>query len=123
MWADHVYQDLQTGKSVIAGAFNSVRVAGTPGHYPYPTFVYAALCEVYGTTTLTLHFVDLQDNRMLLESSPVEITCEDPLELVQIAVPVPPLPVPHEGAFAMELLADGVLLGALRIRVEHASDD
>lgn len=51
-----------------------------------------------------------------------QVASEDPLDTVEAVVPVPPLPTPHAGVFALELLAEGELLGALRITALDTSE-
>jgi hypothetical protein len=61
-----------------------------------------------------LRYVDLNENAELF-STHFGVECRDPLETIQISLPLPPLPVPHEGVFALELLCDGELLGTHRV--------
>jgi hypothetical protein len=49
------------------------------------------------------------------------VKCDDPLSTVEASVPVPSLPTPHAGAYALELLCENDLLGALRIKAVEAA--
>lgn len=128
--ADYVYQDKQTGKKVIAGTFNrlvlrkkkatgdvaeeverktwdEVRETGSP-------FAFISLTDVRSPVDLELRYVNLSDNRVLLQTS-FKATCHDPLQTLEAVVPVPRLPIPAPGTYALELLHDNEILGALRI--------
>lgn len=135
--ADHVYQDLTTKKHVICGVFGKLlfrsrsaiaqkntdeterkeapeqvsiqrlMTAGSP-------FAYLNLTEVQGTKEFELRFVDLSDNSVLFGGK-FGVQSQDPLQNIELTVPLPPLPTPHEGAFALELLCDNELLGSLRV--------
>ena len=188
--ADHVYQDRDTGKKVIAGTFNQLHltkakpapketeppaagpaggqgaapagepapgpgsaagpgagpgdgpgagpsggpaggVAGGPGKGPAkgpriipagqvsrvgsPT-AFISLTDIRGTVQLELRYVDLADNEVLLKA-PLQIQSDDPLRTIEAVIAVPPLPVPHPGVYALELLCDDEPLGSLRVTV------
>jgi len=131
--ADHVYQDRGTGKHVICGVFSgmgfipkgakpkqppgegnavparSLIRAGSP-------FAYLSLTEVHGAKMIELRYIDLSNNDVLL-STQFQVKCNDPLETVEVALPLPSLPAPHAGVFALELLCENTLLGSHRLKV------
>lgn len=139
--ADHVYQDRSTGKHVICGVFNTVYFipeeqrqakadasqggagesltvsamelmrAGSP-------FAYLSLTEIQGSKKFELRYVDLSENTALFSTS-FGVRSQDPLQTVEIVIPLPSLPAPREGAFALELLCDNELLGAHRVLVKR----
>ena len=137
--ADHVYQDRDTGKKVIAGTFNVLRfsrpspqAAETSPTVPRPLrpaevmkagspMVYLSLTDVRGTMSLDLRYVDLADNEVLMRGK-FQVQSEDPLRTVEAVVAVPPLPIRHPGAYALELLYEDELLGALRITAVEMPD-
>jgi len=43
------------------------------------------------------------------------VSSDDPLKTVEAILPVPPLPTPHPGVYALELYCDDESLGALRV--------
>ena len=95
--------------------------AHTPGSVPIARlvragspFAYVSLTELQGTRKFELRYVDLEENNVLFGTA-FEVSCRDPLETIQITVPLPPLPIPHEGVFVLELLCDGELLGSHRV--------
>jgi hypothetical protein len=132
--ADNVYQDKFTGKKVIAGTFNqlgffeSKAASPTPEESPgklrplaphevrrvgSPT-AYISLTEIREPVELELRYVDLSNNAVLLAAN-LRAACDNPLNTVEAIVPLPPLPTPHAGGYALELLWDNELLGSLRI--------
>jgi hypothetical protein len=76
--------------------------------------VYISLTDVVGKVRFTLRYVDLRDNSALLEVS-FDLEGKDRLATNEVVLPVPPLPIPHEGVFALELLCADELLGSHRI--------
>jgi len=146
--ADHVYKDGSSGKYIICGIFNvmgfkakpdnaaqentkpiagqdneadelktvdvsSVMQAGSP-------FAYISLTEVRGELNLELRYVALVDNSVLL-STKFRIKCDNPLQTVELSVPLPPLPNPtqEEGVYALELLCEDHPLGSHRVQRKH----
>lgn len=75
---------------------------------------YVSLTEVRGQRSFELRYVDLNDNNVIFKFE-FQVECRNPLETVQLTIPLPVLPVPHEGVFALELVCEGELLGAHRI--------
>ncbi len=139
--ADHVYQDKGTGKKVIAGVFNQLNLTkpkpappdaaqATTGPRPLSAadasrpgspMVFISLTEVRGVAELELRYVDLSNNGVLLTAK-FPVQSNDPLKTVEAVVPVPPLPVPHPGVYALELLHEDEPLGALRITAVEMPD-
>lgn len=134
--ADHVYQDRASGKRIIAGVFNKLYFqravpakkllnpegkevdavlggaqAGSPSFY-------ISLVGIHGRTPLSLRYVELKNSKVWFGLEFV-VECRDPLEVVEIVLGLPPLPTPHEGVFALELLYDNEMLGSCRVTVEE----
>jgi hypothetical protein len=78
------------------------------------SYAFISLTDVRGSIPLELRLVDLSDNEVLLRTT-LSVSSDDPLKTVEAIVAVPPLPVLHPGVYALELLSDEELLGALRI--------
>jgi hypothetical protein len=137
--ADHVYQDKLTGKMVIAGTFGrayfvkaaakqpaetsgaSEQVAGQPRKLMWhevaragSPFAYISLTEIRGVVPIELRFVDLEENIVLIRAE-LSVTAKSPLDTAEFTVPLPPLPIPHAGIYALELLTNDEPLGALRV--------
>jgi len=137
--ADRVYEDKTTGKRVIAGTFNQltlipgalrpqeievdgVKRAMIPGglHAGSP-YAFVSLTEIHGTISCVLRYVDLQDNKVLMETE-FQVSCDDPLHTVEAVLPMPPLPADKAGIHALELLCDDEPLGSLRIIVDERKE-
>lgn len=132
--ADHVYQDKDTGKKVIAGTFNQLNLsklkaapknaeptAGGPRQLspaevtrPGSPSAFISLTDVRGPTDLELRYVDLADNGVLLMLK-FRVESDDPLKTVEAILPVPPLPTPRPGVYALELFCNDEPLGSLRV--------
>ena len=120
--ADAVYQDVKTGKRIIAGTFDCLYATEFPSNYSHVTNAYVCLTEVRGTIPVKLYYVDLELNEVLMEVGPIEVSADDPLESVDFTIEVPPIPMPHEGVFGLELHAAGMLLASLRIQVARQAE-
>jgi len=83
-------------------------------------FAYLSLTEVRGVTPLMLQLVNLDDDTQLFRSD-LRVDCPNPLYTVELTVPLPPISPPQAGIYALELLYNNELLGALRIVVEDAA--
>jgi hypothetical protein len=128
--ADRVYRDVATGKHIIAGTFNRILMIRNPlpppaqqqdgaakmlgGMNPGSPFAFISLTEILRETKLTLRYVDLQDNNALFQGE-ASVNANSPLETVEIVLPLPMLPTPHPGTYALELLSDDEPIGAIRI--------
>lgn len=133
--ADHVYQDVATGKYIVAGIFSSLwlaknvpaqggvvelgggkKVPYVGGMTPGSPFAYISLTGAHGPTSLVLRYVDLLDNSVLFTID-VNFTCNDPLATIELALPLIPIPIPHAGSYALELLCGDEWLGSHRVNV------
>jgi len=116
--ADHVYFDAESGKCIIAGSYNGFCVRTVPGIHNKPSVMYLCLTEVRGKTDITLRYVDLSNNKVLLEYGPLAVESDDPMEVLEMTVQVPEIPIPRYGTYAFEVHAWNELLGFLRVSVE-----
>ncbi len=136
--ADKVYEDRLTGKKVIAGTFNHLFFGQAPkamkaedGHVVQrvetiqrsgnPT-LYLNLTEVRGTVPLEIRYVSLRDNRVLFRVK-FGVEGNNPLDSCEVVLPLPELPRPHEGRFAIELLYEDELIGSHRVTVTQIKSD
>lgn len=81
-------------------------------------FAYLSMTEVRGANIFQLQFVNLED-RVPLFHSEIKVECHDPLQTIELVLPLPPLAPPQAGVFALELLQNNEILGSLRIIVEE----
>jgi len=131
--ADNVYRDARTGKYIISGTFNKLFFSRTNLNQPVMVdgkqrllggmdsgspYAYLCLSDVRGDTKLMLRYVDLADNSQLFEGE-IRVTAQSPLDSVEAILPLPRLPVPHPGIFALEILYENELVGMRRIIVEE----
>ena len=136
--ADHVYTDAVTGKKIVAGIFhrilftepkpseaqregaNEINLQITPGgHRAGSPFCYISMTEVRGEQEFDLRFVDLGADQVLLATK-FRVTCNDPVEVIEVVLPLPMLPLPmppRPGTYALELLWKDEPLGSHRIIV------
>jgi len=135
--AERIYTDHHSGKKIIAGTFNRVRIGkiktqerklpdgskrqlvpgGTDIGCPS---VYLSLTDVVDGTELTLQFVNVTKNQILLESG-FKINSKDRLATIEIVAPLPPLAhvAGEAGVFSLDVVWNGEILGSHRIRVEE----
>jgi hypothetical protein len=82
-------------------------------------WVYVSLTELRGAVPLELRYVDLRDNTVLLRAELSVNSSNNPLDTTELAVQFPPLPIPHLGTYALELLFENELLGSHRVTVSE----
>lgn len=75
---------------------------------------YVSLTEIHGQRSFEMRYVDLNLNNVVFGFE-FKVECRNPLETVQLSLPLPLLPVVEEGVFALELLCEGELIGSHRI--------
>lgn len=133
--AERVYEDLTTRKKIIAGTFNTVQIGTASAHEVGPAtgdgkktvripgginagspWVYINLTEIHGRIPFTLQYVDLKHHSVLMKTE-FAVECKNPLANVEVMIPLPELPTPHPGTYAIELMSDEYPIGALRIEV------
>ena len=116
--ADNIYQDARSGKKVIAGTFNHIfaKEVGEGIAFGRNAHAYICLTDIRGDCQLTLRYVDLHDETPLMATS-FTVHGDDPLKSLELLMEMPPLPLPHEGVYALEILNGDNGLGSLRIAV------
>jgi hypothetical protein len=136
--ADKIYQDV-TGKKVIAGTFDrlfftrhiamqervvdgEVKKLVVGGMQAGSPSAYISLTEVRGTVHCMLRYVNLEDDKSLLQCE-FDIQSDDPIKTVELIIPLPTLPIEKAGVHALELLCDGEPIGSHRIQVEEIEDE
>ena len=132
--ADKVYEDKSTGKKVVAGIFDKIgfvnpeqiqeRLAaqGVEGaerkilggmSSGSPT-CYMRLIDVRGEQSFVLRYVYVNEDQVLFRTE-FRITSNDPLQAVDVVLPLPVLPTDKAGTFALELVWNDEVLGSHRI--------
>jgi hypothetical protein len=142
--ADHVYEDRATGKKVVAGIFDKLafivpeqlqeRIAEqlkekgiedagqiVPGGMESgsPT-AYIRLTDVRGEQAFVARYVYVNEEQVLFTTS-FRINSTDPLQAVDVVLPLPRLPSDKAGTFALELVWNDDVIGSHRIIVKEIS--
>lgn len=138
--ADRIYDDRTTGKKIIAGTFNTLlfkkgsvvrevtdeegkaKVLVPGGMQAGSPYLYVSLTDLRGKAPFVLRYVDLAQNKVLFQTQ-FEAVWNDPLQTLEIVLPLPSLPVECEGIHALELLCHDELIGSLRITVKELKDE
>jgi hypothetical protein len=140
--ADYVYEDRTTGKKVVAGIFDKLffidvaqmhqrlheqlkekGVEGAERHIPggmvagSPT-AYMRLTDIRGTQDFTLRYVFLNEEQLLF-SADFRLESSDPLESIDVVLPLPPLPAKQAGTFSLDLVWQDEIMGSHRIVVQE----
>ena len=116
MWlADDVVKDDRTGKVNVSGLFDTIHVAPPSNEFGRPAYLFFAISGAHAPVSLRLCYVDLADNRVLIER-PVQVSSSGPLEIIDVAVRLKKMPIPRPGLYAWELYAENELLGRSRVR-------
>jgi hypothetical protein len=136
--AEQVYED-RSGRRVIAGTFNGLVIGDETGDEvgverdaslatpPSGTIAvgapvaYLNVAGLHGPAELTLRYVDVIDNSVLFRIIVSLSAPDSPLDTVELTIPLPQLPIPHAGSFALEVLHGDNWLGSYVIKVVRAS--
>lgn len=119
--SDHVYADQATGKKVIAGTFDSLWAREFPAKLARTTWFYLSVTDVQGSVEFSLKYTDLSNNEVLL-SAGFCLSSNDRLATRSLVCEIPPLPMPHPGAYAFEVFVGDEMLGSLRIVASKLED-
>ena len=131
--ADHVYQDRETGKHIIAGTFTQYNIRTpstvvsndeTKTTYTTPLaqvgspFLYLALLEVHGEVQLGIEYVKLSDASIVFEAK-LRLTATDPCSVAEVYFPLPPeiFKDRDAGHYSLDVQYDGELLGSWRVLI------
>ena len=136
--ADRVYQDV-SGKKIIAGTFSGYKFSKKPtvaeivrpdgtkqrviagGTSIGAPSAYLSLTDVCDGTKIQLQFLNLTTN-VVMFSNEVTITGFNRLNMVELVVPLPVLPINESGIYALEVLCEGAILGSWRITAENLDE-
>ena len=138
--ADRVYEDKPSGKKIIDGTFNRIllnrKVKLVENHPTDDTkkliraggdigspYIYLSLTDLVPETDLTLQFVNVSMNQVVLEL-PFKIKCDSRLATVELAIALPPLTafVNEPGTYSVDLLWNGEILGSQRVVAEDVPE-
>jgi len=116
--ADHVYTDADTLKHVVAGTYTAINAPKFPALHQ-SSYAYIVLTEFDGVAPLQLRLVRLADHRVILQSNEIEIECQDPLQTIELAIPIPVIQIVEPGIYAFECYVDQELISAVRVVVRQ----
>lgn len=87
-------------------------------------YAYFSVTELTGRKVFEVRYVELRGNQVLFNAD-VPIECHDPLLTIEVALPLPRLPLVawEERVYALEIVCEGQLLGSHRVlaRIAPAS--
>ena len=136
--AERVYDDTN-GKKIICGTFNRVLMSREPTVQAHPLdgnktiiqggtdigcpSVYVNLTDVVPEIDVALQFVDVSQNKVLLEL-PMKIHCNDRLGNVEFSVPLPRLGniIKEPGTYSIDLVWNGEIIGSHRVVAEELTE-
>jgi hypothetical protein len=116
LWlADDVSKDPATGKVTVKGLFDRVYAKPPANEFNSRAYLFFGITGVHGKVSLRLCYVDLSDNAVLLQRQ-WELERTDPVALLDVAIRLRKIPIPHSGVYAWELYCDDDQIGSARIR-------
>lgn len=121
--ADHIYRDEGSGKYVIAGTFHHLNVPGFPTTFGRSLGIFVSFCGLEGKADLDLDFVEDATGEVLMRTRSMAVSCERPEQPVDLALEVPPLPLPRAGRYVFRLTADGTVLGEAVVFAHSPADE
>jgi hypothetical protein len=112
---DYYYRDAHTGKSIIAGTFNSINSSAFPSKHGNCA-VYIAITDVAKNGSLQLVFRK-EGGGFSMELPPWEVKCpESRRAVVEIGGNINGLPLPEEGYYEFAVTWDGLEIFSRRLR-------
>lgn len=105
---DQVIRDEDSHKITIVGSFSTIQSAEFPTVYPN-LGLYIAVTDGQGTynSTVTFRYAETEQRIMWLDA---ELVLRDPLQVAEISVPIPALPLPRPGKYRIDFSCDGGLV-------------
>jgi len=119
--ADQVYCDQGSNKYIIAGTFHQLNISAFPSVFHKTVGVFIKLANFAGSAHLQLVFEDRSTGEALMRTRALEISSKNPHLPVELALEVPPLPLPRAGRYSFKLLVDGNLIATNTIDVRPLS--
>lgn len=101
---DQVLRDGDTGKYVIVGTFSNIEITTLPSVHPSMA-IYLALTEGRGKYGGQLRMVHVESDRVLFEAEG-PLVFDNPLEVLEIKMILPPLWFKDPGLYALDFSVD-----------------
>jgi hypothetical protein len=103
---DAVLTDPFTGKGSVIGILSQFVVPAFPGESP-PFFVYLQLTNGIGRYTLSIELRDRATDAAMHEGTLMDLEFAERATKNIVVIPMPPLPLPHAGAYDFIVFAEG----------------
>ena len=113
---DNVITEAGTNKKTLVGVFDHWNLPAIPANVP-PFWVYARLTDAEGKYIFDLKFIYLDGEKRLAEARTSEISAIDRLGFIDLAIPLPFLPVEKAGRYEVQLYANDVFVGRTTMSV------
>lgn len=115
---DTVIRDAFTGKVSLIGLFDGFGMREMPG-FTNPVIAFLQLVEGIGKYSLTVEIHDLGRDRVIARAEAATVEFPDRLSRRQVIIPVPPLPMEHEGVYDFVVMADEKEVDRQQFKVVH----
>lgn len=119
--AERVYTDAATRQHVIAGTFNEFAAVAYPTEFTHRATVFMSLSDFLGEISITLRFIDLETNEVLVEAEPLVVESLDYLVGCEMSWELPPFRLPHAGSYVFEAYEGEESLGSVRFVARSSS--
>jgi hypothetical protein len=117
---NEVIEDKRTNNKTLVSLFSRITTKSVPCIHPR-MFVMASLTDGHGTVPLLIRITHLSSQKSVLELR-AEARFNSPMDVNDVILEFRNLPFEREGAYAVEVLADGELLGMRRFVVDVTKD-
>lgn len=116
--ADRVFRDVETGKVIIAGTFNTIRAHAFPTAHLSGADIYLALTDFAGEVPLKLQLKHAKSDSTMVELA-FPVVAKNKLQLTECKLSMPPLMFTSAGEYHIELVhADSnVHIATIRLQV------
>jgi hypothetical protein len=118
---NEVIEDKRSNNKTLVSLFSRIGTKSIPCVHPR-MFVMASLTDGHGTVPLVFRIVHLATQEHVVELR-AEASFASPMDVSDVVLEFRNLPLKKEGSYAVEVLADGELLGMRRLYVELVKED
>jgi Family of unknown function (DUF6941) len=106
---DVAVADPSTGKKNLIGIFDRIQVGQFPTQRA--ASLYIKLTDAEGSYKIEVRYVEANSGRQLAAAEG-ELQIHDRRFSVDLYMPFPPLPIPHEGRYEFQIWANSMFLGS-----------
>ena len=116
---DQVSEDRTTRKTTVVGVFDAVGVREFPGAHS-PAALYIKLIDCEGHYECKIEFVRVSTQEVLIEFEG-SLESSNRQAYVEMAIPVPSLPLPAAGQYEFRLWMNDMFISNIRFEAREAS--